>query len=317
MSKFAVGFVAVACAVTLSAFGQNRVVFDNQSGAPALVKLIGPTKTEVEVPQAAKAGVDAATGKYTIKVRYGMPGNYRYSKGQEFEVTETTSARSETTITLHKVVAGNYEAHPIAASEFGEDQPATRPLKPVPAPSQEPPRMVPYTNLASNEARIILPQRPVVHVVENVDKIDVKLKTISLDEAKQQWDNMEFKNGGKLEDTVVLVCEYTVAAPDQFGLWLLLPRIVGLSHMNAYYAGNVRPDFTVPALARQTRGFASVMNMSNAETKEDLGCAFTGEGTITYIWIVPSMKTSFKIVFSPADDTKAKKHEIAVKIDAQ
>lgn len=122
MSKFAVGIVAVVCAVSLSAFGQNKVVFDNQSGDPALVKLIGPTKTEVQVANGAKAGVDAGAGKYTIKVRYGAPGNYRYSKGQEFEVTETTTARSETTITLHKVVAGNYDSRPITEAEFGAEQ---------------------------------------------------------------------------------------------------------------------------------------------------------------------------------------------------
>lgn len=119
MSKFVVGLVVVACAVTLSAFGQNKVVFDNQSGDPARVKLIGPTKTEVQVPVGTKQGVDALAGKYTIKVRYGTPGSFRYSKGQEFEVTETATARSETTITLHKVVGGNYDAHPISESEFG------------------------------------------------------------------------------------------------------------------------------------------------------------------------------------------------------
>jgi hypothetical protein len=123
MRKFVVGIAAVVCAVSLSAFGQNKVVFDNQSGDPALVRLIGPTKTEVQVPNGAKEGVDAAAGKYTIKVRYGTAGNYRYSKGQEFEVTETATARSETTITLHKVVAGNYDAHPISESEFGTIEP--------------------------------------------------------------------------------------------------------------------------------------------------------------------------------------------------
>lgn len=119
MSKFVVGFVAVACAVTLSAYGQNKVVFDNQSGDPALVKLVGPTKTEVEVPNGAKVGADVAAGQYTIKVRYGTPGNYRYSKGEEFTVTETATARSETTITLHKVVAGNYDSQPITEAQFG------------------------------------------------------------------------------------------------------------------------------------------------------------------------------------------------------
>lgn len=122
MSKAVVGLVMVACAASLSAFGQSKVVFDNQSGTPALVTLIGPTKTEVEVPNGAKAGVDAAAGRYTIKIRYGTPDNYRYTKGEEFEVTGTGRTRPETTITLHKVVAGNYETHPISETDFDAER---------------------------------------------------------------------------------------------------------------------------------------------------------------------------------------------------
>ena len=119
MRMFVVGFVAVVCGLTVSAFGQNRIVFDNQSGDRALVKLVGPTQTEVDVPNGAKVGTDASAGRYVIKVRYGTPGNYSYSKGDEFTVTETATARTETTITLHKVVAGNYDARPISEAEFG------------------------------------------------------------------------------------------------------------------------------------------------------------------------------------------------------
>lgn len=87
MSKFIGGFAAVVCVLTVSSFGQNRVVFDNQSGDPALVKLTGPTETEIVVPNGAQAGADAAAGRYTIMVRYGTPGSFRYSKGEEFEVS--------------------------------------------------------------------------------------------------------------------------------------------------------------------------------------------------------------------------------------
>jgi hypothetical protein len=41
MSKFVVGFVAAVCVMAVSAFAQNKVVFDNQSGEPALVKQAG------------------------------------------------------------------------------------------------------------------------------------------------------------------------------------------------------------------------------------------------------------------------------------
>jgi hypothetical protein len=120
MKNVIVWSVLIVCACAVSAFAQNNVVFDNQSGEPALVKLIGPTQTEVEVPNGAKVGVDAAAGQYIIKVRYGTSGRYRYSKGDKFDVKGTVTTRSETTITLHKVVAGNYDSHPIPEKEFAE-----------------------------------------------------------------------------------------------------------------------------------------------------------------------------------------------------
>jgi len=128
--------IIIVCACAPSTLAQNKVVFDNQSGEPTLVKLIGPTQTEVQVPNAAKVGVDATAGRYIIKVRYGTPGKYRYSKGEEFEIKETAATTSETTITLHKVVAGNYDAQPISAEEFGTEQspanaqtPKTKPVE--------------------------------------------------------------------------------------------------------------------------------------------------------------------------------------------
>ena len=107
------------CVCISSAFAQNKVVFDNQSGEQALVKLIGPTSKDVEVANGAKTDVDAAAGRYVIKIRYGTPGNYRYSQGEEFTVTQTANVRSETSIILHKVVAGNYGSHPISETDFG------------------------------------------------------------------------------------------------------------------------------------------------------------------------------------------------------
>jgi hypothetical protein len=112
--------ILIICTCTVPAFAQNKVIFDNQSGDPALVKLIGPTQTEVVVPNRAKVVADAAAGRYLIKVRYDTRGKYHYSKGQEFEVKETATTRSETTITLHKVTAGNYDSRPISKGEFDE-----------------------------------------------------------------------------------------------------------------------------------------------------------------------------------------------------
>ena len=125
MSKIIVWLVLIVCACAVAAVAQNKVIFDNQSGEPALVKLVGPTPKEVEVPTGAKVGTDASAGQYIIKIRYGTPGKYHYSKGEEFDVKEMATKRSETTITLHKVVAGNYDVGPISEEEFGKSTPPT------------------------------------------------------------------------------------------------------------------------------------------------------------------------------------------------
>jgi hypothetical protein len=119
MKKIVASASMVLLCVSTVLAQNNRVAFDNQSGELALVKLIGPTQTEIEVPPGAKVGTAATAGKYIIKVRYGTPGAYHYSKGDEFEVKETATTASDITITLHKVVAGNYDAVPISEEEFG------------------------------------------------------------------------------------------------------------------------------------------------------------------------------------------------------
>lgn len=96
----------------------NEVEFDNQSGQHALVKLIGPTPREVDVPNYSKRSVTALSGNYYIMVRYGTTGNYHFTKGDKFKVRQTATKRSKITITLHKVDGGNYDAKPISESEF-------------------------------------------------------------------------------------------------------------------------------------------------------------------------------------------------------
>lgn len=100
----------------------NTVTFDNQSGEPALVKLVGPTSRSVEVPTGKQETVTAAAGRYFIMVRYGTPGQYHYRKGDEFTVTQSVAMRSDITITLHKVMGGTNETHPISEAEFLEDK---------------------------------------------------------------------------------------------------------------------------------------------------------------------------------------------------
>ena len=97
---------------------ESSITFDNQSGDSALVKLVGPTPTQIEVPPDENRTVTAGPGKYHIRVRYGAPGEYRYTKGEEFDVTESTTTRSRISITLHKVPDGNYETETIAEENF-------------------------------------------------------------------------------------------------------------------------------------------------------------------------------------------------------
>ncbi|MBI5902570.1 MAG: hypothetical protein HZB84_03675 [Deltaproteobacteria bacterium] len=97
----------------------NTITFENQSGEPGLVKLIGPTALSVEVPVGGSRTVNAAAGEYHILVRYGNdPKAYRYSKGDPFTVTQTATKYSATSITLHKVVGGNYPSRPASSAEF-------------------------------------------------------------------------------------------------------------------------------------------------------------------------------------------------------
>jgi tetratricopeptide (TPR) repeat protein len=110
--------LAVLLAGVMLTNAQNSVSFDNQSGEPALVKLIGPTSNEIEVPDGTKQALQVLAGKYLIKVRYGVQGKFHYTKGQEFTVEETATTTSAITITLHRVVNGNYESTPISEQEF-------------------------------------------------------------------------------------------------------------------------------------------------------------------------------------------------------
>jgi hypothetical protein len=98
---------------------RNTVTFDNRSGEPALVKLIGPIGQTIEVPDGQSRTVNVAAGEYYLLARYGSdPNRYTYSRGDRFTVGETARQYSAITITLHKVVGGNYPTRPTSAQEF-------------------------------------------------------------------------------------------------------------------------------------------------------------------------------------------------------
>lgn len=109
---------------------QNTITFDNQSGEPALVKVIGTTGQTVEVPKGQSRTVNVAAGEYYLLVRYGSkPDQYSYTKGDPFTVNQTAIQYSVINITLHKVVGGNYPTHPSSHEEFDRTEPNIQPIE--------------------------------------------------------------------------------------------------------------------------------------------------------------------------------------------
>lgn len=119
--KFFLIFYVLFILSTQAFAAKNEIIFDNKSDEVALVKLIGPTSREIDVPVGMTNKVYVSPGAYYIKVRYGNSGNYRYSKGDKFDIAETATSISQTTITLHKVVGGNYNTHHIEEKDFNTD----------------------------------------------------------------------------------------------------------------------------------------------------------------------------------------------------
>lgn len=98
---------------------RNPITFDNQSGEMALVKLIGPTNHVAEVPNGQKRTINVAPGDYYLLSRYSSaPNRYTYARGDTFKVEETTAQHSVITITLHKVLGGNYLTRETSREEF-------------------------------------------------------------------------------------------------------------------------------------------------------------------------------------------------------
>ena len=71
--------LVLAAFSAFNAWAASTVTFDNQSGKPALVKLVGPTATSVSVATGTRESTDVAAGHYLIKVRYGISAPYSYS----------------------------------------------------------------------------------------------------------------------------------------------------------------------------------------------------------------------------------------------
>jgi hypothetical protein len=104
-----------------SVYGNSTITFENQSGDSAVVRLVGPTRGEVFVPNGGSASIDhVAAGSYVIYIRYGNPGQYRFTRGDRFEVEGIGRTYSTITITLHKVPWGNYGSRDSSENEFNQ-----------------------------------------------------------------------------------------------------------------------------------------------------------------------------------------------------
>ena len=92
--------------------------FVNYSGEDATVKLIGPTSGYIEVPNGTARTVGVRGGSYAIVIRYGTPDNFTYQRGDQFQVSESAYSVARISITLHKVLNGNYGTRNAQPTDF-------------------------------------------------------------------------------------------------------------------------------------------------------------------------------------------------------
>jgi hypothetical protein len=111
-----VGWASLPCEAQQA---PNKIIFDNQSGQNAVVKVIGPTKLVVKVPKQLKKTVHVADGDYHILVRYGDSAkDYTYTKSDPFAVTPLGDQYSIITFTLYRTKGGDFNATSVPQEEF-------------------------------------------------------------------------------------------------------------------------------------------------------------------------------------------------------
>ena len=97
----------------------HKIIFDNQSGQNAVVRVIGPTKLVARVPKQRKKTVHVAAGDYYILVRYGdSEKDFTYTKSDPFAVTQPEGRYSIITFTLYRTKGGDFNVLPISPEEF-------------------------------------------------------------------------------------------------------------------------------------------------------------------------------------------------------
>ena len=111
-------FCIFAFTLAEAATERNSLTLINHSGDKALVKLVGPSRRIIEVPNGTSKMINIAGGNYKIYVRYGTPSGYRYTKGESFQIEETSFSYTAASLTLHGVVNGNYRTDASSENEF-------------------------------------------------------------------------------------------------------------------------------------------------------------------------------------------------------
>jgi hypothetical protein len=97
----------------------NQIIFQNQSGQSALVKLIGPSSHVVSVPNGESRSVAVDSGEYYFITQYGKsPNQYSYRRSDKFTVNAAPGQVARVSITLHTVPGGNFSTRGSSAAEF-------------------------------------------------------------------------------------------------------------------------------------------------------------------------------------------------------
>ena len=104
--------------VRYSASEKNTLTFINKSGEDALVKLVGPSRRLIEVPNRKERTVSIAGGEYQIYVRYGNGQRYRFTRGEVFRIVDPPTGYTVARLTLHGVINGNYHTFSSSEDEF-------------------------------------------------------------------------------------------------------------------------------------------------------------------------------------------------------
>jgi hypothetical protein len=123
-SLFAFALILVFCPTGVALLPQedqesNRIIFENQSGQLAMVKLVGPSSQSLSVRNGQNRTVVVQPGEYYFLVRYGAAaGQFSYRKSARFSVDAEPGKVTQVSVTLHTVAGGNFSTKPSSAREF-------------------------------------------------------------------------------------------------------------------------------------------------------------------------------------------------------